>query len=469
MALDSVDVLAMLDKIAATSSRTEKEALLRDYADDDFFKWVVTQAYDPFITFGITPPKVQAEGLKRFDLNSRPITGMLYGLQTRAITGNAAKETVLETLLSLDHSSAELLWRILSKDLRCGITATTINKVLPGTVPSFDCMLAHKFEEKRIKTWPVAVEPKLDGVRVICLVRDGKAQFFSRSGKPFPAVEHLGDQVVKMVKATHKAILDRSKLVKDEIGDLWEYYLGSEAAPAIALDGEIVSGNFNKTVGDVRRKDEAATDAEYHIFDALPYKEFTTDGLAEIKLQQMARRAFVVYMVKLAEASSLKTVPSYLASSAEEIQSFYQTFRAKGLEGAIVKPREAYYHKKRNHGWMKLKNEETHDLRVTGVFEGTGKYAGQLGGLIVDFNGVEVRVGGGFSDEDRVELWKISQADTFCLLSDAPDEVKRAGCRVIGRLIEVEAHEVTPDGSLRHPRWTGRWRDDKDVSHKEAA
>lgn len=68
-----------------------------------------------------------------------------------------------------------------------------------------------------------------------------------------------------------------------------------------------------------------------------------------------------------------------------------------------------------------------------------------LGGLTVDYNGVPVRVGSGFSDQDRQVLWAIWMTD--------PEQLKR-------KMLEVSFHEVTPDGSLRHPR-AKRFRPDK--------
>ncbi len=453
--MNSYDTMKYLNDIAATSSRTEKERILEQAVTDPFFVEVIKWTCDPFITFGVTPPKVETEGVGGFDLESTRVWEMLHALKNRDITGNAAKDTVLKTLMSLGTDSAELLWRILSKDLRCGVTSTSINKVLPGTIPTFDVMLAHKFEDKRIKEWPVAVEPKLDGVRVICLVKDGTAKFFSRTGKPFPAVEHLGEQVAQMVKATHAACLavaDQSPS-NEKIAN----YLKDVT---VALDGEIVSGSFNKTVGDVRRKNEDAVDAEYHIFDALPLAHFLRDERV-IKVSYKTRRIIAETLVQHApDKKVLRTTPRYYANTVDEIQEWYQKFRDRGLEGAIVKPLDAVYTKARSHAWLKMKNEESEDLRVVGAFEGTGKYEGMLGGLVVDRDGVQVRVGGGFSDAQREEFWEAFRSDD-AMISSLSGTAPPEDMFLIGRLIEVEFHEVTPDGSLRHPRFV-RFRDDKD-------
>ena len=441
--MNSYDVYQILEQIAATGVKAEKEELMGKIVAHAFGKKVIDLACNSFITFGIKPGKVKTIGSADFDIDSEGVFKLFDMLASRELTGNAAKNAVENLMKEHSPASAELIWRILNKDLRCGATANTVNRVLPGTIPTFDVMLAHKFEERHVKNWPVAVEPKLDGVRVICLVKDGKAQFYSRTGKPFPAVEHLGDAVTDMVTRWAEAkIPSHVKVMR------------------VAFDGEIVSGSFNKTVGDVRRKDEAATDAEYHIFDTMPYDGFTDDATAVIDSSYLRRRDILGGFLAYNQSPAIKQTPVRMASNADECQQHYQDFRAMGLEGAIVKPLEGKYEKKRSRNWLKLKNEATEDLVIVGAFEGTGKYEGSLGGLIVDRNGIEVRVGGGFSDVQRAEFWNTYQRDTSLTTNDQ---------ELIGRMIEVEYHEVTPDGSLRHPRFV-RFRDDKhDPQQKEAA
>lgn len=467
--MNAFNVIDVLNQIDATKSRIEKEEILSKALDDEFMRKVLTWAYDPFITYGVTPPKVESEGKIGFDINSRMTWVMLESLRARTLSGNKAKEFVLEHMNMLTPTGADLLWRILSKDMRCGITEKTINALMPGTIPTFTVMLAHKFEPKRITEWPVIVEPKLDGVRVICLVKAGSARFFSRTGKPFPALDHLSDDVVKMVRKAVAELTD--KVPTDKLREVYRKVMENET---LALDGEMVSGSFNETSGAVRRKSEAALDAEFHMFDVAPYA-LLTGSATEFKASYAIRRELLRYIVDRAPTDKLKKTERYFANSADEVQSWYQKFRDRGLEGAIVKPTKGIYVKRRSYDWLKMKNESTEDLRVVGAFEGSGKYEGMLGGLIVqrEHNGamVEVRVGGGFSDAQRAEFWEAYKLDLGRLdgHEDAqPYEFHALGCEVLDRLIEVEYHEVTPDGSLRHPRFL-RWRDDKDEKLKVAA
>ena len=115
-----------------------------------------------------------------------------------------------------------------------------------------------------------------------------------------------------------------------------------------------------------------------------------------------------------------------------------------------------------------LKQGKFHAVALD-VYEGEGKYEGMAGGVVVDFNGVPVRIGGGFTDQQRAEIWAdfkgVSVTYSYTSWEEELDEmitvtekVKPSGQSVIGRLIEVKYHEITPDGSMRHPRFA-RFRD----------
>lgn len=432
--MNSIDIFHTIEQIAATSSKNEKEGIIAALKDDQDFVRVLDAGLNPFITYGMAKLPKPSEGTGDRDFDEVTWT-MLDNMASRRLTGNAAVAAVSKMLGRLDPSSAELFGRIIKKDLRAGFSESTVNKAIPGCIPTFDCMLAHKFEADRVKKFPVFVEPKLDGVRVLafCDLDKSQVRFFSRSGKEFTTFDHLKEPLLNVIGAT------RVDLVTDE--DDQEQ---ADALLHVVFDGEVVSGSFNKTVGDVRRKDEQATDAEFNVFDVLPFAAFQRDdkGGYQPAGPYVRRRQLLERIVK-GRPGPIKAIPRYIVNSVTEIHSIYEQTRAMGLEGLIVKDPAGLYHRRRNHGWMKIKAEESVDVRIVGVEEGTGKNVGKLGALIVEYKGVKVNVGSGLSDAQRDEFWQLQ------------DEV-------VGRLIEVEYHEVTADGSLRHPRFV-RFRDDKPV------
>lgn len=458
--MNSHDVLVAIDQIAATPSRNDKEALIEGFIKDPMFERVLKLAYDTFITFGITPPKVKKFGEATITMDTPEVWKLLEDLRTRTLTGNAAKDAVKTMLEFLDKGSSQLLYRILAKDLRAGFGKNTVNRVLPGTIVTFDVMLSKGYEAKKIKAWPVAVEPKLDGLRAMSLCVNGTSKAFSRVGNHFPALDCLSEYVAFMVRKAWeraKALCEATPVIAGSptsVACVYYRMLGGSAGPSLAIDAEAISGGFNKTSGDVKRKSVQAEEAVLHVFDCLPYALMTGDE-PEIKIPYKVRRAFVEFVVSCAaEDAPIVHTPMEIAANDEVVLAIYQKHRDAGLEGAMIKNLAGHYHKKRHGDLMKLKGEIAEDLRITGYFEGKvgTRLEGKFAGFLVDRSGVEVAVGGGFSHEHLEEL----------------DTAHKAGETYTGRLIEVEAHEVTPDGSLRHPRFKA-WRDDKDENLKVAA
>lgn len=399
----------------ATLKTKAKEEEMKECLQYPIFRTVMRAALDPFVTYGIK----KFNNKRSHDMDnvretmSRSDWVTLDKLASRELTGNAAIEAVEKIYYELHPKSAALFERILKKDLRAGFSAKLINKVMPGMIFVFECMLSHKYEEKRIKEWPVDVEPKLDGVRVLAINNGNGYRFFSRTGKEF----HNFDHIAKTLNT-----LNNKNYV---------------------FDGEVVnkSGSFNETVGDVHKKGKQALNAVFHIFDVIPKENFEAGIWHE---SQQKRKILLNFLIsELDNDGSVVEVRPKIAFNNDEIMDEYHAIRAEGGEGVIIKPRDGAYQCKRSYNWLKIKDQVSVDVQVKGLEVGTGKYENLLGALIVDFNGVEVNVGSGLTDQLREEFWT------------KPDNI-------IGEMVEIEYHEITPDGSLRHPRFV-RMRTDKPV------
>lgn len=109
-----------------------------------------------------------------------------------------------------------------------------------------------------------------------------------------------------------------------------------------------------------------------------------------------------------------------------EIKALLKHAQSMQYEGLVLR---------QGNTWIKVKGQETYDVEIRGIVEGTGKYKGMLGAFITS----KGKVGTGFSDEERKLFF---------------DQV------LIGAIVEVECQKLTPDGKFRHPRFK-RMRFDK--------
>ena len=413
------------------NSRLDKEAIILEIAKEgnhEFFQGC-RLALDPMITFGVkqVPEKTDEDG-NGFSWDSFVV--LAGRLRDRNLTGNDARDAIAEAI----KVSTKAQWngwyrRILIKDLRCGTSEKTINKVVEKqyvnySIPVFGCQLAHDSANHESKvTGKKLIEVKLDGVRVITIVRtDGRVDMFSRNGKELVNFPHIAEQISAVVKKTPPPY-------------------------DVVLDGEIMSSSFQDLMTQVHRKsDVKANDAVLNLFDFIPLKDFEAGSWDR---SQLIRSQMVQAWVN----TNHEDMPNVtcLAFEAVDLNSPEGQLRFKeinaqaivgGYEGIMIKEPDAGYECKRSVAWLKLKPFIEVSLTITAVEEGTGRNVGKLGALVCegtdDGKDIVVNVGSGFSDNDRTVYW--DNADS-----------------IIGDIVEVRADAVTQnqDGtySLRFPRF----------------
>ena len=386
--MESDKLYQAIIQIRRASGMNNKKAILGGFPE---MKNMLRTTYSPYIQFGVTPTEawITESGEEQF---SEKTTWLLSALANGDLSGNRARAAIRAHLKELSYNSGRLLIMILNKTFDFGLAIKSINDVFPGLVPTHPIQLAKAFEQRKCK-FPCFISPKLDGLRSV--YKNG--EFYSRQGHKFVGLSSL----------------------KLEMEDLMQ-----QLAVPCQFDGELmVDGeHFNEISGKIRAFTEA-DNAHYYIFDSPNFEH-----------PQHARLAFLDLLATRYRYLHITFVPHTTVTTMADISAKYAEYLAEGYEGAIVKQESGMYQDARTWNWMKLKNTETADCRVKDVFEGEGKYVGMVGGLVVDFGGVAVRVGSGLSDKQRMYWW------------NDPEEI-------IGRMVEIAYQEKTPDGSMRHPRF----------------
>ena len=450
-----------IQKLAESDSRLHKEdvilqALTAAKLGNDIssrFLRGLKVCYDPFVTFGVRkiPDTVGITGAENpvddFDQ-------LLVNLSARLLTGHDARDAIQGLAERFDSDEWNYFYApILRRDMRCGISATTINKIVKKTdyeIPIFSCQLASNSEGRPEMRGTKRLEPKLDGVRVLMMVvvQQGISRppttsvvCYSRNGKVFDNFSHIENQVLNNV--------ERLIAAADKVDDMQSGILKQ----GFVLDGEVVGNTFQELMRQARRKENVdAADSVFHVFDVLPLDDFQRGHWnaplsKRIALLEAMQSAFD----KMPNAELLPHLQVDLDTSEgkNQIERYANEMVNAGFEGIMIKNLDAPYLCKRSTDWMKWKPTITVDLQVIGLEEGTGRNKGRLGALVC--NGVDdgkeitVNAGSGFSDTERDSLWEDRNL-------------------IVGRTVEVMADAITQnqDGtySLRFPRFV-RFRDDK--------
>ncbi|MGG3920494.1 hypothetical protein ABEV41_00840 [Geobacillus thermodenitrificans] len=153
----------------------------------------------------------------------------------------------------------------------------------------------------------------------------------------------------------------------------------------------------------IARKDGEKRGLVLHLFDMIPINEFKA---GKSKATYYKRKEVLNFIVEKLNSPYIKIVPNlYVGKDLDVIPKLLEEMDRKGKEGLMLNVSDGKYQCKRTDVLLKIKSMNTMDCRIIGFEEGTGKYEGMLGALILDYKGYELRCGSGFTDEDRKEIW----------------------------------------------------------------
>ena len=177
----------------------------------------------------------------------------------------------------------------------------------------------------------VAVEPKVDGIRILLERKGDDLRFITRNGKDY--------------SSRYESIVD----------DLKKGILSDN----VVLDGEIAVVKDGKVLGSHRAISKRLFEGEklvYFVFDILE-----VDGNSLIELDYVNRRLHIGLLIQ--ENKSLSVIPNTFTNTIVDVQNLYKKFIKSGFEGIVIKNLEDYKPNSR-FNWIKLKPIRTLDVRI---------------------------------------------------------------------------------------------------------
>ena len=384
--------------------KLEKASLLTNLSktQQDLF----SAALDPARVYYVTSEKLPKKSMKgpiEDESAAEFLLNLLTGLSKREYTGNVALEMSASVISTFSPLAKKWALRILDKNLRVGVD-TAFLKAYPDAYADFNVQLCEPWEGENVEGW--IVQPKLDGMRCMAVPINGTYVLLTRTGKPVYGVDKIIEQLKEL--------------------------------PTHYWDGEVFSKNFDETIHEARTEGNTETDLTFNMFDAISVHEW--------KSKKTATYEDRLLRLKVAGTHKLQNVTIIPSDYVQTNPKWWiEHFMAQGFEGAVFKDPKSKYEWKRRKTWLKGKLMQTLDVVVTGLEEGTGRLAGTMGALLIDYNDIGSKVGTGFSDADREKFWNKHKAGTL-----------------LNKHIEVNAQEITKDGRLRFPAYV-RERPDKDM------
>ena len=406
-------------EINASTGRLYKQSVLKKYAEDSIVCRYLQIAFDPFKVFGISAKKLHKTVHATTGITLSSVLELFEYLEdfnTGTDRDIFICQKMLDSVSAWAREEAELLEQLICKDLSIGVDAKTINKEIPGLIPTFDVQLANKYFDKPefVEGKKFAITTKIDGGRIIALKENGQVSFFTRAGQKYEGLVDLEDEM--------KRLMPDNTCLDGEITLLDRGTLTSKEA-------------YKQTMKIVRQ----TTNMEKHgikmlVFDYMNVNEFKNQFC---KYDYSTRRAGVELLFHQEDFKFFELLPIlYVGEDTSMITTLLDEQVAAGEEGIMINIYDAPYEFKRTSNLLKVKKFNSADLKVIGFEQGTGKYVGKLGAFICEYKGGQVKVGSGLTDEQRTEIYK----DPF---------------KYIGTIIEIAYFEETKDStgkpSLRFP------------------
>jgi DNA ligase-1 len=424
---DFTSLEEFITEMNSSNSTNHKVEVLGRFSSNPFVVRVLQYTYYPYKQFNMTSATLRKWERPSEDCEYLDLFSLLDALDAREITGHDA---LSKTRAYLDRNSqhASVFYQILDRNLETRATTTLINRVIPGLIPTFNVALAH--DASKVKgvdlidgTW--FVSRKLDGVRCIAIVREpGDVRFYSRNGKEFETLGRVKDEILRL--GLSHCVLDGE----------------------ICLENEEGSDDFQGILKQIQRKDHTVLNPKYWVFDYLAPEEFENGTSLLIFSERQAR-----IETRLNGSRILVQLSQERIDSESALVDLKESARSMDWEGLIAR-RDVPYEGDRTRNMLKLKEFHDAEYEVKNVVMGPQRVIvdgheieeEMLSALIVEHRGCQVRVGSGFTIEERRLYYREPE-------------------RILGQQVTVQYFEETVDQdgnhSLRFPvfKWNhGKYR-----------
>jgi len=388
------EINEFIEKMNSSTSSNDKVEIIR-LSDKNVLR-VLYYTYNTFMQYNITSKVLN----KRKDLCNKhtkfsSIFDLFDSLNQRLITGHKAIEET-NGFIYCNPTYEKLLCLMLERNLKVRASVKLINRAVPSLIPTFNVALANKYDEKTKKKvdfekdiWYVS--RKLDGVRCLIVVDDkGKAKSFSRAGKQFHTLSLIEEEIKSL--GVKNIVYDGEMCIVDENGN----------------------EDFQTVMKEIGRKDHTIQKGLYQVFDFIPYEMFKRGDATSGTFSQ---RVFALQSLMLGETLNyLDFLEQTPISNFEELDKLTQKASEKGWEGLMLRKNDTYKGKRSN-DILKVKTFHDAEYDVKDVVYGPFRYIKEgieveeemLSAVMIEHKGNTVRVGSGFSIEQRQKFFNNPQ------------------------------------------------------------
>ena len=424
MIADLHNSLNELRRLKIARGSKEKLAIMAQNKDDYIFRRLLYYACHPQMSYKVSETTLlqPVEYDPRITLTFTNIFEVCETLARRKALDDTTIYQVKAFLSIQNDEDRDIYTKLIAKTLRLGVTEKTVNKAITGLIPEWEVQQAYPIDKYPFSegTW-FSITQKLNGVRSTYY----KGEMRGRSGAVMSGLEHI----TNVLNQYDHMVFDGELTLKDK-------------------DGISDNEAFRIATGIVNSENDDKSRICYTIFDLLPDHEFDQGRSSAAYCER--RKQLDRMIEELGDNENVHVLPAmYCGTDQSVIETMLNKVISEDKEGLMINL-DVPYQCKRHRGILKVKRFYTMDLPIIRCEPGTGRFHNTLGSIVVDFNGVEVGVGSGFTEEQRDWFWEHKE-------------------EIIGTLAEVKYKEISFDKStgncsLQFPIFGSLRADKKEVS-----
>lgn len=412
--MDFEKVAYALHSVSNSAGSYAKLKLLKEYGESiEGFKEVLRFIYDPCFVTGLKESKLERGGITMSEISAEQIMDYLS-------TNNTGTDYDAAVANSFIYQNGDPVWYwaatgLVTKHLRIGVSLVSLNKVFgPDFIRKIGIMRGMLCPKDAVGDY-IATE-KIDGNRRLIFTYEDGPRAYTRSGKPDTGLVEILKEAEQLPVGY---VFDCECIAMGE----FENNIALRQATASILN---------------RGKAATKTGVMALCFDMLPISEHNA---GHSSFMALARKTMLAKV--LGDIDSVVTLQTRYPMYTELLRALSKTFEScyldhikalpvigfpetydeavemakpiweTGGEGLMLVDIKSAYEVNPNPRKTLLKIKATEDFACPcyGVYEGKGKYAGMMGGVIILYtasDGIEytVEVGSGFTDYERQYYWE---------------------------------------------------------------
>lgn len=427
---DLIELWALVTALRGVSSTKLKVSLIADRIRDNIrLRSLLRNVYHPYVQYNLTSATVAKSKVEAME-HDMEMGPMLRRLHTRKVTGNLAIRQWKGLLDRLEQPELKEAANLcLDKDLKCRVGVALLNAAFElhevPLVPVFSVALGEPLKLSTLdfqnEEW--LASRKLDGVRCIAILSGDSCSMLSRKGIPITNFPHIEKALLSIFKdcCSEGVVLDGELSITDENGN--DDFTG-----------------VMKVLRTKHRMGGVTEHVRYHLFDMLTLEAFEAGKTS----RTLSTRLKLMRGYLTSTSGHVKVISQIPVKSQDHFDGLIRSAMNRGWEGVIVR-KDAPYVGKRSTDIRKVKKKGDGEFIVKNIVKGkmgiveAGKeiQVPAMAAVIIEYKGNEVKVGSGWSVEER----RAFIADPSL---------------IVGKLITVEFMEESVDSktktvSLRHP------------------